>query len=159
MARASRKGWSSTWSDDVVVMSDEPARLDVQQSRRLEAAGVTVDERRVTELIGQGDQLRELVFADGTRMERDGLLVEAPLQQRSALAEKLGASCGSGPLAPDAIGVDELFRTDVPVVFAAGDVCTEQPHVAGAIAAGSNAAMIVVQSLLADQFGLPYPPT
>jgi hypothetical protein len=43
-------------------------------------------------------------------------------------------------------------------VFAAGDVCTEQPHLAGAIAAGSQAAMIIVQSLLADEFGLPYPP-
>jgi thioredoxin reductase len=46
----------------------------------------------------------------------------------------------------------------VPTVFAAGDVCTEQPHLAGAVAAGSQAAMIIVQSLLSDDFGLPYPP-
>jgi thioredoxin reductase len=147
------------WSDDVVVLSDGPSRLDLEQSRRLKAAGVRVDERRVVELVGQAGQLEQLVFADGSRMERDGLLVEAPLRQRSPLVEKLGASCSSGSLAPDKIGVDELFRTDVPIVFAAGDVCTEQPHVAGAIAAGSNAAMIIVQSLLADEFGLPYPPT
>ena len=74
-------------------------------------------------------------------------------------AEKLGATCTSGAMGPDAISVDEFFRTDVPLVFAAGDVCTEQPHVAGAIAAGSNSAMIVVQSLLAEELGLPYPPT
>jgi thioredoxin reductase len=46
----------------------------------------------------------------------------------------------------------------VPTVFAAGDLCTEQPYVAGAIAAGSQAAIVIVQSLLADEFGLPYPP-
>ena len=46
----------------------------------------------------------------------------------------------------------------MPTVFAAGDICAEHPHVAGAIAAGSNAAMIVAQSLFADEFGLPYPP-
>jgi len=43
-------------------------------------------------------------------------------------------------------------------VFAAGDTCTEEPSVASAIAAGSQAAKIIVQSLFADEFGLPYPP-
>jgi thioredoxin reductase len=146
------------WSDDVVVLSDGPSRLDPEQSRRLKAAGVRVDERRLVELVGQAGQLEELVFADGSRMERDGLLVEAPLRQGSPLVEKLGASCSSGSLAPDTIGVDELFRTDVPIVFAAGDVCTEQPHVAGATAAGSNAAMIIVQSPLADESACPIHP-
>ncbi|MGB2921540.1 MAG: NAD(P)/FAD-dependent oxidoreductase [Mycobacterium sp.] len=146
------------WTDDVVLLTDGPDRLDASQRRLLEAAGVPVDERRITELVGSQGRLAEIVFADGTRLRRDGLLVEAPLRQRSSLAQKLGVNCMSASLAPDAIVVDALFRTDRPTVFAAGDVCTEQPHVAGAVAAGSNAAMIVVQSLLADQYGLPYPP-
>ena len=54
--------------------------------------------------------------------------------------------------------MDEIARTSTSGVFAAGDVCTEQPHIAGAIATGAQAAMIIVQSLLADDFGLPYPP-
>lgn len=147
------------WSDDVVVLSDGPSGLDTEQIRLLDTAGVAVEERHVAELIGEGGDLRAVVFADGDRLPRDGLLVEAPLKQRSGLAEKLGASCTSSALSPNAIGVDDIFRTSSPLVFAAGDVCAEQPHLAGAIAAGSNAAMIVVQSLLADEFGLPYPPT
>jgi NAD(P)H-nitrite reductase large subunit len=147
------------WSDDVVVLSNGPAQLDARQRRLLESAGVTVDERRVAELIGRDRRLTHVAFADGQRVERDGLLVEAPLRQRSRLAEKLGVTCAEGALAPDAIAVDDLHRTSVLTAFAAGDVCTEQPYVAGAIAAGSQAAMIVVQSLLADEFGLPYPPS
>jgi thioredoxin reductase len=147
------------WSDDVVVLTDGAYQLDPRQRRLLESAGVTVDERRVVELIGRDGRLTHVAFADGARMERDGLLVEAPLRQRSRLAEKLGVTCTSGALAPDAISVDDLHRTSVHTAFAAGDVCTEQPYVAGAIAAGSQAAMIVVQSLLADEFGLPYPPS
>lgn len=54
------------------------------------------------------------------------------------------------------LAIDPLHRTDTPTVFAAGDVCAEQPYIAGAIAAGSQAAMVVVQSLLAEEFGLPY---
>lgn len=146
------------WSDDVVLLTDGASDLDADERRRLEAAKVTVDERRVVELVGQDSQLTAIAFANGTRLERDGLLVEAPLRQRSRLAEQLGATCTDGPLAPDSIAVDPLHRTSVPAVFAAGDLCTEQPYVAGAIAAGSQAAMIIVQSLLADEFGLPYPP-
>lgn len=146
------------WSDDVVLLTDGAPDLDSEERQRLDKANVTVDDRRITELIGIDGELSAIAFADGSRLERDGLLVEAPLRQRSPLAEQLGATCTQGPMAPDSIGVDSLQRTAVATVFAAGDVCTEHPSLAGAIAAGSEAAMIVVQSLLADQFDLPYPP-
>ncbi len=146
------------WSDDVVLLTDGTPDLDADDRQRLDAAGVLVDERRIAELVGHDGELSAIAFADGSRLERDGLLVEAPLRQRSRLAEQLGATCTEGPMAPDSISVDSLHRTTMPTVFAAGDVCTEHPHLAGAIAAGSQAAMIVVQSLLADQFKLPYPP-
>ena len=147
------------WSDDVVALTDGRSDLSADDQRTLRSAGVTVDDRRVVELIGDNGQLTAIAFADGTRMERDGLLVEAPLRQRSPLAEQLGATCTPGSLASGAISVDKIHRTEAGGVFAAGDVCTKEPHLAGAIAAGSKAAMIVVQSLLADEFGLPYPPT
>jgi thioredoxin reductase len=146
------------WSDDVVLITDGAANLSSEERRRLEAMKVSVDERRVVELVGTDGQLTSIAFADGTSLDRDGLLVEAPLRQRSRLTEQLGAACTNGPLAPDSTYIDALHRTSVPDVFAAGDSCTEQTYVAGAIAAGSKAAMIIVQSLLADQFDLPYPP-
>jgi thioredoxin reductase len=147
------------WSDDVVLLTDGPARLDADQRRLLQKAGVCVDERPIVELIGNGDQLTEIAFTEGPRRRCDGLLVETPLRQRSSLADKLGATCTSGHTASETVAVDDMFRTSQPTVFAAGDVCTDQPHAAGAVAAGSNAAMIIVQSLFADEFGLPYPPT
>ena len=58
------------------------------------------------------------------------------------------------PLAVDGVRVDPLCRTTTPGVFAAGDVSTQ---VAAAIAAGSLAATAVVQSLLAEDVGLPFP--
>ncbi|GFG52383.1 pyridine nucleotide-disulfide oxidoreductase [Mycolicibacterium agri] len=146
------------WSDDVVSLTDGHSQLSADDERLLREAGVTIDDRRIAELIGEHGQLTAIAFADGTRLERDGLLVEAPLQQRSPLAEQLGAACTPGPLGAS-VGIDAIHRTDAGGVFAAGDICAEQPYVAGAIAAGSQAAMIIVQSLLADEFGLPYPPT
>lgn len=147
------------WSNDVVLLTDDAAQLSSQQMQLLNSASVRIERRRIASLLGAGGRLTDVVFVDGDRLPRDGLLVEAPLRQRSKLAEQLGAVCTPGPLAADSLGVDPLYRTSAPTVFAAGDVCTEQPHVAGAVAAGSQAAMIIVQSLLADEFGLPYPPS
>jgi len=146
------------WSDDVVLLTDGHPQLDGKDHERLQAAGITIDDRRITELIGTDGQLEAIAFNDGSRLERDGLLVEAPLRQRSKLAEQLGASCAPGPLAPDTVSIDALHRTSAQTVFAAGDVCTEHPYVAGSIAGGAQAAMIIAQSLLAEQFGMPYPP-
>lgn len=146
------------WTDDVVLLTDGRSELSSDDARVLDGAGVAVDDRRVVELVGQEGALKNVVFADGTRLARDGLLVEAPVRQRSPLAEQLGATCTPGPLGTQPLTIDAIHRTSGGGVFAAGDVCTEQPHIAGAIASGSQAAMIIVQSLLADDFGLPYPP-
>jgi thioredoxin reductase len=147
------------WTDDVVLLTDGRSELSPDDERLLRSAGVTLDDRRVVELIGTDGQLTEIAFADGSRLARDGLLVEAPVRQRTPLAEQLGAACTPGPLGTQPLGIDEIYRTSAGGVFAAGDACTEQPHLAGAIASGSQAAMIIVQSLLADEVGLPYPPT
>ncbi|WP_420812198.1 NAD(P)/FAD-dependent oxidoreductase [Mycobacterium kyogaense] len=146
------------WTDDVTLLTDGRSDLGSEDARVLAAAEITVDQRRVTELRSDGGELSEIVFADGSRLPRQGLLVEAPVRQRSRLAAELGATCTPGPLGTEPLTVDAIHRTSAHGVFAAGDVCTQQPHIAGAIASGSQAAMIVVQSLLADEFGLPYPP-
>ncbi|EKF25296.1 pyridine nucleotide-disulfide oxidoreductase family protein [Mycolicibacterium hassiacum DSM 44199] len=146
------------WSDDVVLLTNGSTELSVQDTNLLAAAGVVVDDRRVSELVGADGQLTAIAFDDGSRLERDGLLVEAPLRQRSPLAKQLELECVSNPLSADAIAIDEIHRAHPDGVFAAGDVCSEQPSLAGSIAAGAKAAMIIVQSLLADEFGLPYPP-
>jgi thioredoxin reductase len=147
------------WSDDVALLTDGRPVLTSDDKRLLRAAGVAVEDQRVVELRGANGQLAEVVFADGTRLARDGLLVEAPVRQRSRLAEQLGVASTSGPLDTEVLVIDKIHRSTVGGVFAAGDVCTEHPHIAGAIASGSEAAMVIVQSLLSDEFGLPYPPT
>lgn len=147
------------WSDDVVLLTDGPGGLDDPARDRLTAAGVRIDERPVAELVGADGQLEQIVFDDGDRLERRGLLAATTLHQRSGLAERLGARSGeSTPLAQHPIDVDGMGRTTAPCVFAAGDVSAQVPQVAAAISAGLVAATSVVQSLLADDTGLPFPP-
>ncbi|KKC00621.1 NAD(P)/FAD-dependent oxidoreductase [Mycolicibacter arupensis] len=147
------------WSEDIVVLTGGPADLDAEDRTRLSSAGVRVDERPVTALEAHEGELSAVVFADGRRLPRRGLLVATALRQRDRLAERLGVGIAPpGPVAQDPVGVDQMCRTFIPGVFAAGDLTGEMPQVAGAIAAGSRAAAAVVQSLAADDYGLAMPP-
>lgn len=149
------------WSDDVMLLADGPAQLEAADRGRLQAAGVGVDERRVTRLEAAGGHLVAVHFADGPPLPRTGLMVAAPMHQRSALARQLGLEpAPEGPVAVDPVETGPFQRTAVPGLFAAGDISGVPPSVAGAIASGSMAAAGVVQSLLAEDHGLepaPHP--
>jgi thioredoxin reductase len=136
------------WSDDVTLLTDGPAELEPEDLERLRAAGVAIDERRVTGLRGPGSTLTAVVFDDGAERRCTGLLVPVTLRQRSALAEQLGAAAAApGPVAADAVEVDERFHTGVPGLSAAGDVSAQMQSVASAVAAGSVAAAMIVHGL------------
>jgi thioredoxin reductase len=149
------------WSDDIVVLANGPAELGEDDRERLAAAGIEIDERRVAGLVARGGALAAIEFADGSLLAREGLLVPVTVAQRSDLAAQLGAEPAEpGPVVVDAVVVDPMFRTTSEGVSAAGDVSAQLQQVAGAISAGSLAAVGVVQGLMAEDHGLatPAPP-
>ena len=136
------------WSDDVMVLTGGPADLSDGDRARLDVAGIPVDERKVRELDSAAGELSAVVFDDGARLPRSALLVAAELRQRSGLAAQLGVKLvATGPVSPEAVDIDPLYRTSVAGVFAAGDVCAQMPQIAAAVAAGSAAAVSVMASI------------
>ena len=138
------------WSDDVVLLTDGPAELDADERAVLDRAGVPIIERSVAGVRGRDGALEAVRFADGGELARDGLLVPAPLEQRSTLASDLGAELTER----GTVDVDPVGQTTVPGLYAAGDVSALMPQVAGAIADGSRAAGAINDSLLAEEHGV-----
>lgn len=133
------------WSDDVVLLTDGHDVDDVP-------AGVVVDDRPVDSLHGPGTDLEAVVFADGSERPLDGLLVPVRLEQRSPIAAQLGLRMAEpGPMPTEAVAVDTLGRTSVAGVYAAGDVATQSPSVATAVAAGAEVAKAIVFDVLAER--------
>lgn len=134
----------------------EPSGPELQMLR---AAGLTVRPEPITRLAGEGDQLRQVIFADGTALEVTGLFVHPPARQAAPFAADLGCD-----LLPDGIvAVDDLGRTTVPGVYAAGDMARRAAMpipgqlVSVAAAAGTLAAMAADQELLLADLGMPMP--
>jgi thioredoxin reductase len=138
------------WSADVVLLTDGPADLDADERARLERAGVSIVEHEVAGVRGRDGALEAVLFADGSELARDGLLVAAPPRQRSSLATDLGAELAER----GSIDADQFGRTTVPGLYAAGDISSPMPQVAGAIADGSRAAAAINDDLLAEEHGM-----
>jgi thioredoxin reductase len=129
----------ASWSNDVLLCTDGPARLGPARTA-LEAAGVRIREEPITALTGPDGQLREIEFASGPSERREALFVNTRRDQPNDLAAQLGCELtDAGTIVADVDG-----RTSVPGVYAAGDAATERSRsVANAIGGGSRVAYAV----------------
>ncbi len=140
------------WSDEVTLLADGPAELGDADAEQARAAGVEVEERRVAALRGPDGTLEAVRFADGAERPLGGLLVPVTLHQRGELAARLGADVAEpGPVSRESVAVDPMGVTSVAGLSAAGDLSGQAPSVANAVAAGSNAAAMIVHGLMSER--------
>ena len=96
------------WSDDVVLLTDGAGGLDATSSRGCprRASPSTIARSPNSPL---RRRVEAVVFADGSRLPRRGLLVTTTLHQRTGLAAQLGVEfVAAGPVSAEAIDVDPL---------------------------------------------------
>ena len=99
-------------------------------------------------LRGPGAELETVELADGTQLDCGGVLVVTTLHQRSDLIARLGvAFAAPNPMTAEAVEIDMQHRTNVPGVYAAGDITTGLPSVSRAIADGAFAGAMIVGGL------------
>lgn len=129
------------WSPDVTVVS--PPDTAEADRAALDRTGLPVLDGEIAALRADGRQLEAVELADGRVVPARGLMVPAPHQQRSSLAEDLGVKIDeTGHLVVDGHG-----RTSVAGIWAAGDLTTPFASVANAVAQGSLTAVTVVHDL------------
>jgi thioredoxin reductase (NADPH) len=123
------------YSSRVYLVSDE---LDVGERLRgqIEAAGIDLLRKSVKEIRG-GQMVRRLVFIDGSSADVDGVFIE--LGQKGAVE----LVSGMGVLLNDDgyIMTNKAQETNVPGLFAAGDICGPPFQVAKAVGEGCVAGL------------------
>lgn len=123
---------------------------DPGQRAGLQARGVTIEPTPVGELLGPAPALEAVRLTDGRLLRLSGLFTAPRTEPASDLAGRLGCAFKEGPTGPF-IETDEMRRTSVPGVFAAGDAASPMPNATHAAAAGVTAAGAAHYSLI---FGL-----
>lgn len=137
------------WSRDLLICTNGHQVLTSEQKEVLRQKEIQVVEDRIRALVGKDGQLERIVFASQGESRREGGFVDTHVFQASSFGSELGCEMN----AHGGIVVDQLGRTSVPGVYAAGDTSLDSPsQLIIAAAAGSRAAAGVNMDLTESDF-------
>jgi thioredoxin reductase len=136
------------WSGELTLYTNGPAVLESDEAAKLAEHGIAIDEREIAQLVQTGGQLKSISFKDGSRELLGTLFARIPFEQSCSVPAKLGTVIAESGL----ISVDEMQRTSVPGVYAAGDNCWGLRSVATAIGAGNKAGAFINHELIGEDF-------
>lgn len=126
-------------SDDVVYFANDVA-VSADERRELAARDIPVVEGVVAAVRTVDDRLSGVRLADGTTVPRQALAVSTRMVARADFLAGLGLTAVEHPSGAGAhVPVDALGRTEVPGVWAAGNVSDPFAQVGAAAAAGAFA--------------------
>lgn len=113
----------------------------------LRRRGVKIEPEAVDRLSGTGSGLSEIHLSNGRISPIDALFISPRHRLNSAVAAQSGCAIDSSPLGP-IVKVDEMQMTNVPRLFAAGDITRVGHSVTFACADGVKAAMAMHRALV-----------
>lgn len=126
-----------SWSSDLVVLTGD-APLPAAERASLEEHGIVVRVGHPTALAHDGPELTGVYLDDGTLLPRTGMFLGVR-QRQTDLVRSLGLDTVPDPFNEDGhVKTDEMGRTSLPMMWAAGDLCTRMQQVSQAIAAGGG---------------------
>lgn len=133
------------WAPRLALCTDGPADLAPAQREHLAQLEIAVLETPVKAIDGTVKCLRAILFEDGSRQAVDALFVRPVQRQRSDLARQLGCD-----FTPDDVYVQacEAGQTNVPNVYAVGDMTGPMQQVVMAAASGARTAAFINNELI-----------
>ncbi len=114
--------------------------LDAEQREQLLALAVGVVDGVVSEVEVRDDRIVGVRLTDGTTVPREVVAVATRMVARAGFLDALGITTASHPSGlGEHVVVDATGRTDVPGVWAAGNVTDLSAQVGASAAAGASA--------------------
>jgi thioredoxin reductase len=138
----------TAWTDDIALCTHGNARLSGNDRIRLARNNIRILERPITALRGVEGRLQAIEFDDGSTLARSALFFDTPSAGRAQLAQSLGCQFNRR----GGVRCDQYEATDVPGVFAAGNIIKDVQLSIVAAAEGARAAFGINRSLTREDF-------
>lgn len=135
-----------SWSPTLTLFTDGPSALSREQRTALEQRGVRIEETPLVHIQHTDGALEAIGLADGRSIPLTALFMRVPFTV-DPLVEALGCALST----TGHVVVDEMARTNVPGVHAAGDLTTPLRSVANAVATGNRAGAFINHALVAEE--------
>lgn len=136
------------WTSDLALYTNGPSALSPEQAGKLKAKNISIVEKEIERIEHQDGHLKQLMFKDGSAAALDALYGPRPFELHCRIPETLGCELSEEGY----VKVDGFQKTSVQGVFACGDATTRMRTIAGAVAAGAAAGMMLNKELIAEEF-------
>lgn len=131
----------------LTIFTNGNALISETHQAQLTAMGVRIEEREISEFVHKNGYISSIVFKDGKHSLLDALYARPPFEQHCQIPKEIGCKFTDG----GHIQIDDVQRTSIPGIFAAGDNATGFRAVAIAIAAGNKAGAVINHELVAEK--------
>jgi thioredoxin reductase len=135
-------------TSDLVLCTNGNTELAEEERASLLRHDVKIIEAPIARLEGQGETLEAIVFSDGQTLARRGIFVRPKSLHQADFAAQLGCQMTGDNL----IQVDEMGRTSIAGVYAAGDIASKMRQILMASMQGASAAIGINSDLIAEDF-------
>ncbi|NLG55259.1 MAG: NAD(P)/FAD-dependent oxidoreductase [Rhodococcus sp.] len=135
------------WSDNITYFTHTQGELPPEQQEIFDARGITVVHGEVVKVVSDGEQVTGVQLTDGTTVPSEAVFVATRMVPRDGLLAALGVEVADTPVGRFPV-VDVLGGTNVPRVWAAGNVVDPQAQVIVSAAAGYRAATAIVRDVI-----------
>jgi thioredoxin reductase len=136
-----------TWTRDVVLCTNGPARLRSHERDRLARYGIALRQAPVAALEGTRGILERICFSNGESLPRRGIFFSAGQLQHCELGRQLGCRFnGKGTIL-----TNHLQETGVPGLYAAGDASHDVQFVIVAASEGAKAGVAINTALQREE--------
>jgi thioredoxin reductase len=135
-------------SNDIVICTNGTSTINSDERDQLERVGIRLIETPIARLDEQDSTLQGIHFTDGSYLAREAIFVRTTLQQHSSLPAKLGCAMTDAGF----VAVDEMNKTSIDGVFAAGDLSSPMQQVIHAASRGAVAAAWINTALAQESF-------
>jgi thioredoxin reductase len=139
------------WSDDVVFYLNDTVELDADERRVFAARGVEVVDGPVREVVRDGGALRGVRAVDRSVRELDAVFVAPAMVLNLDAFTGFDLAMTDTPLGP-VVATDLTGATNIPGLWAVGNVADAGSQVISASATGAKAGAMINSSLIEKEW-------
>ncbi|MCG6141897.1 NAD(P)/FAD-dependent oxidoreductase [Leptospira mtsangambouensis] len=132
------------WTKELTVYTNGPIQFSKEEQIQLEKEGITVVTEVVKTLIHNEGQISAIQLQSGKEIPIEALYTRLPMVQHSKLPEGLGCKL----LPSGHIEVSNFYETNVPGVYAVGDMSSMFRSVANAVHSGNIAGAMLNRAMI-----------
>jgi len=136
------------WTGDLTLFTNGSSALSVDQTQQLFTKQIRIVEKKLSEIRHEKGYLSELIFTDGSRQALKALYTRPAFRQHCSIPEQLGCELTE----MGHLKVDQMQKTSLPHIFAAGDCTTPFRSVAKAVSDGAMAGAALNKELIEESF-------